>query len=149
MNEHGGLSRSTRQQPIQLTTGPMNIGDPVPSRDGKRLFVQGWRPRGELVRYDARSGQFAPYLSGISAMGLDFSRDGVWVAYNDGTDGTMWRSKVDGTQKLQLVSPPMQAYLPRWSPDGKQIAFLDRKSTRLNSSHGYISYAVFCLKIKK
>src|SRR2546429_5854850 len=27
-------------------------------------------------------------------------------------------------------------------------AFLDRKSTRLNSSHGYISYAVFCLKKK-
>jgi eukaryotic-like serine/threonine-protein kinase len=123
VNEHGGLFRSTRQEPIQLTTGPMNIGDPVPSRDGKRLFVQGWRPRGELVRYDAKSGQFAPYLSGISAMGLDFSPDGEWVAYNDGTDGTMWRSKVDGTQKLQLAFPPMQAYLPRWSPDGKQIAF--------------------------
>src|SRR3989449_1914676 len=30
------------------------------------------------------------------------------------------------------------------------IGFLeDRKSTRLNSSHGYISYAVFCLKKKK
>src|SRR2546429_4484760 len=28
------------------------------------------------------------------------------------------------------------------------IAFRDRKSTRLNSSHGYISYAVFCLKKK-
>src|SRR2546422_11761573 len=28
-------------------------------------------------------------------------------------------------------------------------AVLDRKSTRLNSSHGYISYAVFCLKKKK
>src|SRR2546429_4600926 len=27
--------------------------------------------------------------------------------------------------------------------------FLDRKSTRLNSSHGYISYAVFCLQKKK
>src|SRR2546422_4108665 len=31
-------------------------------------------------------------------------------------------------------------------PDPAQ---LDRKSTRLNSSHGYISYAVFCLKKKK
>jgi len=56
-------------------------------------------------------------------MGLDFSRDKEWVAYNDFADGTMWRSKVDGTQKLQLTFPPMQAYLPRWSPDGKQIAF--------------------------
>src|SRR2546429_6677453 len=28
-------------------------------------------------------------------------------------------------------------------------SYLDRKSTRLNSSHGYISYAVFCLKKKK
>src|SRR5687768_18282617 len=30
-----------------------------------------------------------------------------------------------------------------------ETAFKDRKSTRLNSSHGYISYAVFCLKKKK
>src|SRR2546422_3291215 len=31
----------------------------------------------------------------------------------------------------------------------RTIAHGDRKSTRLNSSHGYISYAVFCLKKKK
>src|SRR2546422_7964392 len=30
-----------------------------------------------------------------------------------------------------------------------QTLYIDRKSTRLNSSHGYISYAVFCLKKKK
>src|SRR2546429_7304725 len=33
--------------------------------------------------------------------------------------------------------------------DTQDLAFEDRKSTRLNSSHGYISYAVFCLKKKK
>src|SRR2546422_7005926 len=32
---------------------------------------------------------------------------------------------------------------------GQSPAQVDRKSTRLNSSHGYISYAVFCLKKKK
>src|SRR6266550_5296168 len=32
---------------------------------------------------------------------------------------------------------------------GRAVAWRDRKSTRLNSSHGYISYAVFCLKKKK
>src|SRR2546422_6478007 len=31
----------------------------------------------------------------------------------------------------------------------RRIGAIDRKSTRLNSSHGYISYAVFCLKKKK
>src|SRR5687768_17910178 len=34
-------------------------------------------------------------------------------------------------------------------PDDSTAGFEDRKSTRLNSSHGYISYAVFCLKKKK
>src|SRR3712207_8015854 len=33
--------------------------------------------------------------------------------------------------------------------DGRTSAFEDRKSTRLNSSHANISYAVFCLKKKK
>src|SRR2546422_8303113 len=34
-------------------------------------------------------------------------------------------------------------------PASDTQTFVDRKSTRLNSSHGYISYAVFCLKKKK
>src|SRR2546422_4489025 len=33
--------------------------------------------------------------------------------------------------------------------DNRSLGIRDRKSTRLNSSHGYISYAVFCLKKKK
>src|SRR2546422_3737218 len=37
-------------------------------------------------------------------------------------------------------------WIPRWH---FAVAVGDRKSTRLNSSHGYISYAVFCLKKKK
>src|SRR3989449_4765911 len=38
---------------------------------------------------------------------------------------------------------------PSAVPTAEQIGAKDRKSTRLNSSHGYISYAVFCLKKKK
>src|SRR5207245_6009560 len=41
-----------------------------------------------------------------------------------------------------------EAELVGWDPDG-QVHEEDRKSTRLNSSHGSISYAVFCLKKKK
>src|SRR2546422_2972222 len=39
--------------------------------------------------------------------------------------------------------------VPRLEADGQVSVDIDRKSTRLNSSHGYISYAVFCLKKKK
>src|SRR5687768_18176687 len=39
--------------------------------------------------------------------------------------------------------------LPRAPESLHQVVLADRKSTRLNSSHGYISYAVFCLKKKK
>src|SRR2546429_3114422 len=35
-----------------------------------------------------------------------------------------------------------------WTPSPSSVLTQDRKSTRLNSSHGYISYAVFCLKKK-
>jgi Tol biopolymer transport system component len=64
-----------------------------------------------------------PYFSGISAEGLAFSKDGLWVTYTSYPDGTLWRSKLDGSERLQLTFPPLRVVLPRWSPDGKQIAF--------------------------
>src|SRR5687768_18140342 len=43
---------------------------------------------------------------------------------------------------------PIRRHRFSWLADAGRAA-KDRKSTRLNSSHGYISYAVFCLKKKK
>src|SRR2546422_4590597 len=43
----------------------------------------------------------------------------------------------------------MMADVPDGFVEGLRHFTRDRKSTRLNSSHGYISYAVFCLKKKK
>jgi Tol biopolymer transport system component len=110
--------------PVVLTTGPMDLLWPVPSLDGKKLFVIGFQPRGELVRYDSKSRQYVPYLSGISAEGVTFSKDSVWVAYVAYPEGVLWRSKVDGSERLQLSFAPMTAFIPRWSPDGKRIAFM-------------------------
>src|SRR5712675_3029655 len=43
----------------------------------------------------------------------------------------------------------LASWRKRWTTDSSSETSRDRKSTRLNSSHGYISYAVFCLKKKK
>jgi Tol biopolymer transport system component len=123
IQERPGLFRKPQATPVQLTSGPLSFQGPQPSYDGRRLFAIGVQRRGELVSYDTRSKQFVPYLSGLSADTVDFSRDGQWVTYVAVPEGTLWRSKLDGTEKLQLSFPPMMAYLPRWAPDGKRVAF--------------------------
>jgi Tol biopolymer transport system component len=106
----------------------------MPSTDGKKIFVvAAAHARGELVRYDSASHQFTPYLSGISAMGVNFSRDGKWVTYVAYPEGMLWRRKVDGSERLQLTSPPLYAIQPRWSPDGTHIAFKGQQPGRLFS----------------
>ena len=109
--------------PIQLTHGPLSYAQTVSSRDGTRLFAVGETRRGELVHYDARSKQFAPILSGISAFDVTFSADGQWAAYVSYPEGTLWRSRADGTERMQLTYPPMVVLLPFISPDGKRVAF--------------------------
>jgi Tol biopolymer transport system component/DNA-binding winged helix-turn-helix (wHTH) protein len=115
----------TAAKPEQLTNGPLDFSFPVASKDGKRIFAVGSQPRTELVRYNGQSG-FTSYLGGISATDLAFSSDGQFVAYISVPEGTLWRSKADGSQRLQLTEPALQAALPRWSPDGKQIVFMGR-----------------------
>jgi serine/threonine protein kinase/Tol biopolymer transport system component len=125
IRESNGLFSKRTSEPIQLTAGPMLFKDMVPSPDGKKLFADGFQTRGELVRYDTQSRQFLPFLSGISAGDVSFSRDGMWVAYVSQPDRTLWRSRADGSERLQLTYAPVVAALPHWSPDSTKLAFID------------------------
>lgn len=114
------------QTPVRLTSGPLSFSAPAVNPDNSRqLYVLGTSPRVELVRFDSSTGRFLPYLGGISAEGVDYSRDGQWVAYTAYPGGALWRCRVDGTERRQLTFPPLRAFLPRWSPDGSSIAFVD------------------------
>jgi Tol biopolymer transport system component len=118
---------SAKTVPRQLTTGPISFGNASPATDNKRLWALGVQPTGEAVKFDSSKKTFVPLLSGVSATDLDYSADGTWVAYISVPDGTLWRCKADGTEKLQLTSPPERAALPRWSPSGDRIAYVSLK----------------------
>src|SRR5207245_7426598 len=56
--------------------------------------------------------------------------------------------KVEGTSMTPLLSDQERIFINKFVYRFEPIERGDRKSTRLNSSHGSISYAVFCLKKK-
>jgi eukaryotic-like serine/threonine-protein kinase len=116
-------------KPVPVTSSPLSLSSPLPSRDGKKLFLIGQTYRGELTRYDAKSRQFSQFLGGVSAEYVAFSKDGQWVTYVSYREGTLWRSKLDGSDRLQLTYPPMYPVLPRWAPDGKKIIFFEFASS--------------------
>ncbi len=121
--ERSGLLHRAHGSPFQLTSGPIRWGLPVPSKDGNRIFARGVTLRGELDRFDPNTHQIQPYLGGISAEFTSFSPDGQSLVYVTYPEGILYRANRDGTNPLRLTDPPMYPAVPRWSPDGAELAF--------------------------
>jgi Tol biopolymer transport system component len=129
-------------QPKRLTAGPLSYWMPVPGRDGKTIYAIGTKRRSELFRYDLASKAFVPFLSGLAASDPTFSRDGEWIAYK-AVDGSLWRSRKDGSDRLQLTFPPAEVWNSAISPDGKWVAYGTGKSVLLVSMDGGAPKRVF------
>jgi Tol biopolymer transport system component/DNA-binding winged helix-turn-helix (wHTH) protein len=125
IDERRGRLRSPIAEPIQLASGPIRWGRPIPSRNGSKLFARGVTFRAELVRYDAWKHQMRPWLEGVSAISAYFSTDGKSMTYVTFPDGILWRANRDGSNPVQLTESALWPQLPRWSPDGKRILFTE------------------------
>src|SRR2546429_1795345 len=113
--------------------------------------------RSSVLHHSERSGRWV--LAGQSRYGDGFPADdagGLCAGVRE--DGR--RRKVrDGQRTIHSSTPSskgpaerctrLRGELSRGVSGWRDRVSQDRKSTRLNSSHGYISYAVFCLKKKK
>jgi Tol biopolymer transport system component len=114
----------------------VNFFLPQPSRDGKTIFAIGQQLGSELVRFNVHSKVFLPYLGGISATSVVISPDERWAAYVAYPEGTLWRCRVDGSERQRLTESTMKVERPHWSPDGSQIAFV--ASPRGSPSSGFV-----------
>jgi Tol biopolymer transport system component len=122
-----GVGIGTRgPDPFRLTTSPRGVANPVFSADGKTVFAIWGDPiRSDLMRYDPRAGRFVSYpdQEGLPALQISFSKDGRRAAYVKSPDWSLWTMDADGSNRNALTG---HATLPAWSPDGRQIAFMQQ-----------------------
>src|SRR2546422_6932617 len=94
-----------------------------------------------MIRRPPRSTLF-PYTTLFRSTLLFFGRSAAAPL-----DGKSWVA--DPAHSRLIAFDPQLQVVNRITSPRLSVPMIDRKSTRLNSSHGYISYAVFCLKKKK
>ena len=131
MEENRGLFRSRSGDPVQLTRGPIAFDHPTAIGDGSRIFAIGSHNEYQLLRMDPRTLAKTAMLAESGATDMDFSLDGQWVVYAARENGTLWKSRIDGSNRVQLTAGATGAFAPHWSPDQKEILFtgflLDRQ----------------------
>ena len=123
IRENGNFLRRRSRSPILLTTSDLYLWSTSVVGKNPRIIFGGAKDERELQRYDLRLNQFVPYLAGVPARWVGFSKDGQWVAYVTVPGSVLWRSRLDGSDRLQLTFSGGSG-VPRWSPDGAHIAFV-------------------------
>jgi DNA-binding winged helix-turn-helix (wHTH) protein/Tol biopolymer transport system component len=123
LDENRSFFRRHTGQPIQLTMGPIAFDHPDAMKDSNRIFVIGSHNEYQLLRIDPKTSAKTAMLAESGATDMDFSLDGQWVVYAARENGTLWKSRIDGSGKVQLTAGATGAFAPHWSPDQKQILF--------------------------
>src|SRR2546422_6978597 len=116
---------------------------------GVRVLV-GTRKGAFILTADGKRKQWdvsGPHFAGweiYHVKGSPADPDRLYASQSSGWFGQVIQRSCDGGKTWETPGGGVTK-----TPDGMPTGERDRKSTRLNSSHGYISYAVFCLKKKK
>src|SRR5256884_2527637 len=142
-----------RYRPAELVLEPLAASYAVLTDDEKELGVAlvevGGGSTGVAIFHEGK----IRHLASLKYAGTHVTSDlvaGLGVTQADAErlkerHGIAYQPLVDASEMINLPSTPSQGARQA----SRELLSQDRKSTRLNSSHGYISYAVFCLKKKK
>lgn len=119
---------------VRITGNQIPIVASAPARDSHHLFVLGKSVQGAMQALDPRTGRLEPYLGGLSASEVVISPDRQWMAYTEFPTGYLWKSKIDGSHPIKLISSGVGT--ERWSPDGKSLVYSDGYKLYLISADG-------------
>lgn len=113
------------REPRQITNGPLAYEAPSTSPGGSRINFIGVNTEYELLRALPKSSAFVSLGQDLSAAELaEYSSDGQWVAWLNASDGSLWRSRADGSERIELTTPPLRIFTMKWSPDDKHLALM-------------------------
>jgi Tol biopolymer transport system component/DNA-binding winged helix-turn-helix (wHTH) protein len=123
LREHPWYQRS--RKPMQITNGPLNFEAPGTSPGNHLVHFIGVDPQIELLQAIPQSSTFTSMGQNLSAAELaEYSPDGKWVAWLNASDGSLWRSRADGGERIELTTPPLRIFSMKWSPDDRRLALM-------------------------
>ncbi|WP_348263955.1 protein kinase [Telmatobacter sp. DSM 110680] len=111
---------------VRVTPAQMDVVAMTSTRDSANLLVIGRIAQGSMQAYDSKGQRFIPFLDGLAASSFVISPDRQWMVYADYPRHLLWRSRLDGSERLALTDIP--AWMPEWSPDGKWVVFCNFKA---------------------
>jgi Tol biopolymer transport system component len=119
---------------VRITGNQLPILAAAPMRNSQGLFVLGRTDEGAMRACDPRSKKLLPYLDDLSMIEFVISPDRQWMAYSEYPSRHLWKSRLDGSERVQLTNS--YGLMQQWSPDGRWLAYSDWVNVYLVSAEG-------------
>jgi Tol biopolymer transport system component len=114
--------------PSKSRRAPWAFFAPVPARRSDQLFAIGANTRRELFHFNQTTQKAEPYLREVrNARRAEHAHLTERIAWVSGVDGTLWRAREDGSERLQVVGAPTSVYMERWSPDDSKLLVMAKQ----------------------
>jgi Tol biopolymer transport system component/DNA-binding winged helix-turn-helix (wHTH) protein len=112
-------------KPRQITNGPLGYQAPVTAPGSDRIYFIGATAQYQLLRAMPNASTFITLDQNLSAAALaEYSHDGKWIAWLNASDNSLWRSRLDGSERIELTTPPLRIFTMKWSPDDRRLAVM-------------------------
>lgn len=124
----GGDWLGRQHDPFRLAEGPLSYSSPAAKQSGRGIVFAGMAPTFHLLREDLKDGRLQPALDFLNdAVRVECSPDRRWISWIRRDDGSLWRSRPDGSNRLRMLGAPYRVFNMAWSPETTRLAVMARR----------------------